>query len=44
MDCKVSSCSSLIMPCFGYGCSILAISGVSAIQTELLKIMGKIDF
>ena len=31
---KVSSCSSLIMLCFGYGCSVLAISGVSLIQIE----------
>ena len=33
-DFKVSSCSSLIMPGFGYGCSILDISGVSPIQIE----------
>ena len=44
MDLKVSSCSSLIMLCFGYGCSVLAISGVSLIQIEWFKIMGKIDF
>ena len=33
-DRKVSSCSSLVMLCFGYCCSVLAISGVSLIQVE----------
>ena len=27
MDGKVSSCSSLVMLCFGYCCSVFAISG-----------------
>ena len=33
-DFKVSSCNSLILLCFGYGCSVLAISGVALIQIE----------
>ena len=33
-DLKVSSCSSLIMLCYGYGCRGLVISGVSLIQIE----------
>ena len=34
IDLKVSSCSSLVMLCFGYCCSGLAISGVSLIKIE----------
>ena len=34
MDLKVNSCSSLILLCYGYGCSVLVISGVSIIQIE----------
>ena len=43
-DRKVSSCSSVIMLCFGYDCSVLVISGVLLLYIERFKILGKLDF